>query len=199
MHTDKSQKIRVHPRSSVVPLPSSQDFELPQLKNQMIGEFRQVASAPRRVERMKFRRSLLDSPNRRFEFREESITSRIRPLVVVVEDFVEVSPDQWVEDQLHLARDARIPFIKSRSAIPCTTPDRSSSPRRTASVRLSSSKSLGSAPSRLSRISAARSARSPTPNFSASAPISVALMGGLYHDGAGLQAASSQHISLLDF
>lgn len=156
-------------------------------KHQMIGKLCQVAASPRIVEPMKFRRPFLYSPNPCFERGEKPVACGVGPLIVVGENLPKIPSNQRVKNHLHLVRDARNSSMNSSSAIPSTSPDLSSSPRWIASSRLSPSESLGSAPSRLSRISTARSARSSTPSFSASAPISAIFIHEPYHAGRNRQ------------
>ena len=91
---------------------------------------------------------------------------------------------------IHFLRDARNSSTNSSMGIPSTALDLSSSPRRIASMRLFSSKSFGSAPSRLSTMSATSSSLSPGSSFSASAVISFNVIGKRCQNPCGLQRAS---------
>lgn len=142
------------------------------LKNQMIRKFGEITSSPALIQKMETGGHHFDSPPCIFECLEKTVTRRFRPLVVIVENTAEVLPNRRMKSKPHLARKARNSSMNSSSGIPFTNPDQSSSPRRIASVRLSSLESFGSAPSKLSKIIAARSARSPSFNFIASIPIS---------------------------
>lgn len=149
---------------------------IPNLEHQMIREIVQITSPPEFIQKVKLLGCLfkfLACPVKR---RIKTISSRIRTLVVVVKNATKILPNRRVKGQLHLARIARISRMNSSSGIPFTAPDHSSSPRLIASVRLSSSESFGSAPPKLSKIIAARSARSPSLNFITSIPISESFM-----------------------
>ncbi len=134
-------------------------------KNQMIGKTGQIASPPPMINRVKTQRRGFDSIKCPNEFCKEHIPGSIRTKIIVIKCIPNILLDQRMNDQPHRIRDARILLRSSSLLSPTTAPDHSSSPRRIASVRLSSSESFGSAPSRLSQIIAARSARSSSLSF----------------------------------
>ena len=156
----------------------------------MIRKSSQVAAPTTVSHRMALGRITLDPFERCRKGKEQPVSSLIGTTVVVFEGLPEITPYKRVNYQSHRPRKTRNSLRKSSLSIPFTAPDHSSSPRRIASVRLFSSESFGSAPSRLSRISAARSARSPSSKDIANALISESFMRGGYHSGNSLQAAA---------
>ena len=145
-------------------------------KNQMIGKTAQIASPTPMINLVKAQRFVFDSIKRLLDFTKKQISGLVGTKVIVIKRTSDILLNQRMNNQLHRDRDARMSFRSSSFVSPFTAPDHNSSPRLIASVRLSSSESFGSAPSKLSKSIAARSARSPSFNFKASIPISESFM-----------------------
>jgi hypothetical protein len=179
-------------RPSIMPQHRNENHFVLNFEHQMIGKASNLTPPPFRIERVATIRRLLDSCDRIPESFIQTVSCRVRTCVVIFKRQLEIAPDQEVKDDRHrarsLSRSARNSAMNSASGIPSSLPAFNSSPLRIASVRLSSSESFGSAPSKLSMIRCINSARSDSSSFIASAPISETFIREFYPKHPASQA-----------